>query len=92
MSAVLTQSHGDKQQPIGYYSKQLSTTERAMVACPRAVAATTEAVLAKADIVAVCPLFVYVSHAVHPLSLQAKTALLTPARLLRRQNVLLTMF
>ncbi len=52
-----------------------------MVTCLRAVAAATEAVLAKADIVAMCPLFVYVPHAVHSLNLQAKTALLTPARL-----------
>lgn len=71
MSAVLTQSHGDKQQPIGYYSKRLSTAERPMVAWVEAAVAATEAVLATADIVAMCPLTVHVPHAV--LILQAKT-------------------
>ena len=91
MSAVLTQFHSDKQKSMGYYSKRLSITERAMVAYLRAVAATTEAVLSTADIVAMCPLTVHVPHAVDSLILQAKTAHLTPAQLLHWQNVILTM-
>ena len=59
--------------------------------CLRAVASATEAVLACADIVAMCPLTVHVTHTVHTLISQAKTVHLTPARLLHYQNVLLTM-
>ena len=52
---------------------------RGLVCCLRAVAAATEAVLACADIVAMCELTVHVPHAVHALISQAKTAHLTPA-------------
>ena len=44
-----------------------------MVACLRSVAAATEAVLATADIVAMCPLTVHEPHPVHSLILQEKT-------------------
>lgn len=50
-----------------------------------------EAVLACTDIVSMWPLTVHVPHSVFSLISQAKTAHLTPTRLLHWQNVLLTM-
>jgi hypothetical protein len=91
MSAVLTQYHGVGYRPVGYYSKRLDSVIRGMVSCLRSVAATTEAVLACSDIVALSPLAIHVPHAVHTTITQARTAHLTPARLLDYQNILLTM-
>ena len=59
---------GDNQRPVVYFSNGISTTKRGMVACVRAVEAATEAVLATADIVAMCPLTVHEPHAVHTLT------------------------
>ena len=44
--------------------KRISTSGRGMVACLRPVEAATEAVLATADIVAMCPHTVHEPHAV----------------------------
>lgn len=76
---------------MGYYSKRLDSVARGLVPSLRAVAAATEAVLACADLLAMCPMTVHVPHAVHAIVSQARTAHLTPARLLHWQNVLLTM-
>lgn len=63
-----------------------------MVACLKAVAAGTKAVLNPVDIVAMSSLNVLVLHAVYStlLSYRKKNAHLTPTRLLFLQNVLLT--
>lgn len=79
MSALLTQSHGHNQRPIGYNLKHLCTPERTMVACLRAVAAATKTKLTTADIADMSPLIVHVPHAAHSLILQAKPAHLTTA-------------
>ena len=71
--------------------KRISTAERGMVACLKAVAAATEAVLTPIDIVAMCPFNVHVPHAVKSLNLQEKNIHLTPAKLQHWQNLLLTM-
>lgn len=78
--------------PVGFYWECLHTVARALLPCLHSVAAATEAVLACADIVAMRPLTVHVPHSVFSLIPQARTAHLTPARLLHRQNVLLTMW
>ena len=62
-----------------------------MVACLKAVAAATEAVLATMDIVAMCHLNVHVPHAIKSFIYRKKNAHLTPAKLLHWKNVLLKM-
>ena len=62
-----------------------------MVACLKAVAAATEAVLATIDTVAMCLLSVHVPHGVKSFIYRKKNAHLTSARLLHWKNVLLTM-
>ena len=77
MSALLTQSHGHNQRPIGL--KHLCTPDRTMVACLGAVAAATKTKSATAYIADMSPLIVHVPHAAHSLILQAKPAHLTTA-------------
>ena len=76
--------------PVGYYSKHLDSVIRGMVSCLRLVVAATEAVLACSDIVSMSPLTIHVPHAAQLITL-ARTASLTPARMLDHQNILLTM-
>ncbi|CAN2390547.1 genomic stop codons, partial [Pristimantis euphronides] len=87
---VLTQKHGEKPHPVGYYSAQLDAVMRGASSCIRAVAACAILKDKVADIVLDHNLVIQVPHGVQELLAPATTKHLSIARLTKYEVALLT--
>ncbi|XP_073437679.1 uncharacterized protein [Dendrobates tinctorius] len=87
---VLTQQHGGKHRPLGYYSAKLDTVAQGAPTCIRAVAACAILKEKVADLVLDNALEILVPHSVQELLLQARTKHLSMNRLTKYEVALLT--
>ncbi|XP_013882366.1 uncharacterized protein LOC106531129 [Austrofundulus limnaeus] len=83
MTSVLSQMHGDKMRPVGFFSAKLDTVAAGLPKCLRAVAAAEKAILASRDIVGYSNLTLFVPHAVEQILNEQKTSHLSAARYTR---------
>uniref|UniRef100_UPI00358EBF0B protein NYNRIN-like n=2 Tax=Myxine glutinosa TaxID=7769 RepID=UPI00358EBF0B len=87
--SVLTQTHGDRERPVAYFSKKLDAVEQGFPLCLQAVAAARYAVERTADIVMGHPVLLQVPHCVHTLLQQRNTQHLTATRLMQYETALI---
>lgn len=64
---ILTQKHGGRHQPIGYYSQQLDSVAKGPPPCMRAISAAALLCKTTEEIVMGFPLTIYVPHSVKSL-------------------------
>uniref|UniRef100_UPI00398EF7C7 uncharacterized protein isoform X1 n=1 Tax=Pristiophorus japonicus TaxID=55135 RepID=UPI00398EF7C7 len=88
MTAVLTQEHGDRQRPVGYYSAKLDAVALGWGSCLRAMEATCRAVMTTAGLVLDQKLTVKCPHNVHALLSMNRMSRVTAARWTRWTAVL----
>ncbi|XP_075050468.1 uncharacterized protein LOC142129766 [Mixophyes fleayi] len=87
---VLTQEHGSRQRPLGYYSQKLDSVIVGAPTCIKAVAAAALLLQKVADIVLNYPLTIQVPHSVMEILNQARTKHISAARLTKYEVALLT--
>ncbi|XP_040289706.1 uncharacterized protein LOC121002335 [Bufo bufo] len=88
-TGVLTQSHGGRNRPLGYFSKRLDPVARATPSCVRAVHAASSLLNAIADIILGHPLTIMAPHDISAILQQTQPKHLTAQRHLRLQCSLL---
>lgn len=87
---VLTQIHGGRHRPVGYFSGQLDTVAKALPSCLKSIAAAVVLVEKTQDIVLQHELHLFVPHAVAQLLNSSQTRHVSAARFSRWEIALLT--